>query len=310
MEFEDIVDAILDHVATIDWRVTDSTVSVFETTIRYLGGLLSGACYPPPTNRNEHKLTCKPGYDLLTGPFAHWYHDREKVNVLLVQAKNLADLLKPAFDTPTGIPDNIINITTGERLTKTETTGLAVAGTLVLEWTRLSDLLGDPSYGELAQHAERYLLEPQYADGLSEPFPGLEGTNLDLNTGRFTDVEGGWNGGTDSFYEYLIKMFVYDPDTFCEYKDRWVAAAESTIRYLESKPSSRPDLAFVAAYNGSLIQSSSSHRKFTQISCDESHTLTRSHSCWFHRRQFPARWSDPGRFRLQYRRFEVHQCMA
>jgi hypothetical protein len=44
MEFEDIVDTILDHVATIDWRRTSTSVSVFETTIRYMGGLLSGEC--------------------------------------------------------------------------------------------------------------------------------------------------------------------------------------------------------------------------------------------------------------------------
>jgi mannosyl-oligosaccharide alpha-1,2-mannosidase len=180
-----------------------------------------------------------------------------------VQAKNLADLLKPAFDTPSGIPDNIINITTGERLTTTETTGLAVAGTLVLEWTHLSDLTGDPTYAQLAQYAEQFLLRPQYVDGLSEPFPGLEGTNIDLNSGLFVDVAGGWNGGTDSFYEYLIKMYIYDPKAFCEYKERWIAAAESTIQYLESHPSTRRDVTFVAAYNGTLIQSYSSHRECT-----------------------------------------------
>jgi mannosyl-oligosaccharide alpha-1,2-mannosidase len=227
------------------------------------------------------------GYDLLTGPFAHVGYDQQKVDVLLLQARNLADLLKPAFDTPSGIPDNIINITTGERLTTTETTGLAVAGTLVLEWTHLSDLTGDPSYGQLAQHAEQYLLRPEYTNGLSEPFPGLEGTNLHLNTGEFIDVAGGWNGGTDSFYEYLIKMYVYDPTAFCEYRDRWVAAADSTIRYLESNPSSRPDVTFVAAYNGTLIQSYSSHRK------SSSNIINRSRSnvvlsCWLHRRQLPA----------------------
>lgn len=41
----DVVKQILDHIATIDWRKTapgQEGVSVFETTIRYLGGLLSG----------------------------------------------------------------------------------------------------------------------------------------------------------------------------------------------------------------------------------------------------------------------------
>lgn len=45
MENVEVVDIILDHVATIDWRVTSDYVSVFETTIRYLGGLLSGTLH-------------------------------------------------------------------------------------------------------------------------------------------------------------------------------------------------------------------------------------------------------------------------
>jgi mannosyl-oligosaccharide alpha-1,2-mannosidase len=77
-------------------------------------------------------------------------------------------------------------------------------GTLVLEWTHLSDLTGDETYGSLTQKAESYLLSPLPAS--SEPWPGLVGTNINITTGRFVDAEGGWNGGDDSFYEYLIKV--------------------------------------------------------------------------------------------------------
>lgn len=41
----DVVHDVLKHIATIDWNKTapgKESVSVFETTIRYLGGLLSG----------------------------------------------------------------------------------------------------------------------------------------------------------------------------------------------------------------------------------------------------------------------------
>lgn len=40
----DVVEQILDYVPTIDFSVSynDTVVSLFETTIRYLGGLLSG----------------------------------------------------------------------------------------------------------------------------------------------------------------------------------------------------------------------------------------------------------------------------
>ena len=54
MEIPGIVDDIVAYVPTIDWSVSadDQPVSLFETTIRYLGGLLSG-------------------YDLLTGPLSN-----------------------------------------------------------------------------------------------------------------------------------------------------------------------------------------------------------------------------------------------
>lgn len=69
----------------------------------------------------------------------------------------------------------------------------------VLEWTRLSDLTGDPEYAMLTQKAEEYLLNPHPAS--SEPFPGLIGTFLNWTNGMFEDAAGGWTGGTDSFYE-------------------------------------------------------------------------------------------------------------
>jgi mannosyl-oligosaccharide alpha-1,2-mannosidase len=51
MDLPDIVDKILDHIAQIDYSKTDISVSLFETTIRYLGGMLAG-------------------YDLLKGPLS------------------------------------------------------------------------------------------------------------------------------------------------------------------------------------------------------------------------------------------------
>jgi len=58
MEIPDIVNEILEYVPTIDWSVSyqDTTVSLFETTIRYLAAMLSG-------------------YDLLSGPLAYLAND-------------------------------------------------------------------------------------------------------------------------------------------------------------------------------------------------------------------------------------------
>lgn len=42
-----VVRDIVNHIPKINFDETDSDVSLFETTIRYVGGLLSGACCSP-----------------------------------------------------------------------------------------------------------------------------------------------------------------------------------------------------------------------------------------------------------------------
>lgn len=237
MRKADIVNQILDHIASIDYSKTSSSVSLFETTIRYLAGMLSG-------------------YDLLKGPMANLVNDTSKVDTLVTQSQKLADVLKFAFDTPSGVPHNDFDLTS-HKFNSYATNGLAAAGTLALEWTRLSDLTGNQEYARLSQKAQSHLLHPQPTS--SEPFPGLVGSNIDLASGNFSDAAVSWNGGADSFYEYLIKMYVYDPSRFGFYKDRWVAAAQSAKKHLASHPSSRPELTFLASYNQGRYGLSSQH---------------------------------------------------
>ncbi|CAK1358410.1 putative mannosyl-oligosaccharide alpha-1,2-mannosidase 1B [Cercospora beticola] len=242
MEQQDIVDIVLDFVPTVDFTKNNAkgpqdaqTTSLFETNIRYLGGLLSA-------------------YDLLKGPFKHMASDDAKVDALLDQAKSLADTLKFCFDTSSGIPVNLVYI---DNKTFTDNSlmqdgslsaGLAEVGTLVLEWQHLSDLTGDPSYGELAQRTESYWFKAP------EIWPGLTGGNFSIDTGEVLDVYGGWTSGNDSAYEYLIKMYVYDPERYSNYSDRWIAAADSTIEHLLSHPDSRPDLTMAGAFSGNVVQ--------------------------------------------------------
>ena len=141
------------------------------------------------------------------------------VDAILPQAVSLANVLSFAFDTPTGIPQN--NLFIGDQTSDgAPTNGLATIGSLVLEWTHLSDLTGNATYGQLTQKAESYLLNPSPA--YNEPFPGLVGTSVNISNAQFLDASGGWVGGDDSFYEYLIKMYIYDPSRFGEYRDRCV----------------------------------------------------------------------------------------
>lgn len=200
MRLDNVVFQQLEFIATVDFTKTTDIVSLFETTIRYLGGLISA-------------------YDLLKGPYADMIVDQKHaqlVDTLLAQAETLAVRLSFAFNTPSGVPANNLNFNSNSSTDSTN--GIATIGTLVLEWTRLSDITGKKIYGDLAQKGESYLLDPKPA--LGEPFPGLLGTNVNIRTGQFTDSSGGWGGGTDSFYEYLIKMYVYDSTRFANYRDR------------------------------------------------------------------------------------------
>jgi mannosyl-oligosaccharide alpha-1,2-mannosidase len=143
MGIPSIVNEIINYVPSIDWSVSanDEPVSLFETTIRYLGGLLSG-------------------YDLLSGPLIHLADNQDNVASLLKQAQNLANNLSYGFETPSGIPSNQLYIN-NRTISGSDMNELANIGTLVLEWTHLSDLTGNETYGQLAQIGESYLLNPQ-----------------------------------------------------------------------------------------------------------------------------------------------------
>ncbi len=230
MQLPDVVDKILNHICTIKFEESATKVSLFGSTIRYLGPMLSA-------------------HDLLRGPFAKLTSNVEGVECLVRQSIRLADALSFTFDTPSGIPHNQVLLTTHK--TKATKNDVSAIGTLLLEWTHLSDVTGDPKYTQLVQKAQSHLLDPRPA--LSEPFPGLIGRYVNIATGLLEDSNGGWFSGAGSFYEYLIKMYVYDAERFSKYKERWVLAADSSIKHLASNPSTRPDLTFLAQYNGTEL---------------------------------------------------------
>lgn len=233
---KEIVNQIISYIPTINFGQTPTEVSLFETTIRYLGGMISG-------------------YDFLSGPLASLADNKADVDALLTQSINLANNLSFAFDTPSGVPWN--NLIFSNRSNDGEDNGLATVGTLILEWVRLADLSGNSTYATLVEKAESYLLNASPAS--SEPFPGLLGMNIDPRTGLFKDALGGWVGGADSYYEYLIKMYIYDPSRYASYRAAWLEAADSSIKYLTSHPSSRPDITFLASFNGTNIRQRSQH---------------------------------------------------
>ncbi|XP_021893165.1 mannosyl-oligosaccharide 1,2-alpha-mannosidase MNS1-like isoform X2 [Carica papaya] len=116
----------------------DYEASVFETTIRVLGGLLSA-------------------YDL-SGD-----------KIFLEKARDIADRLLPAWNTPSGIPYNRINLVHGNAHNPRWTRGssiLADSGTEQLEFIALSQRTGDPKYQQKAENVIKELHKTFPVDGL------------------------------------------------------------------------------------------------------------------------------------------------
>ncbi|RFU26919.1 hypothetical protein B7463_g9414, partial [Scytalidium lignicola] len=237
MGLTDIVKQQLAWIAGVDFGRSESIVDEFDAMIRYIGGLLSA-------------------YDLIHSPLVPpGTYDSEHVEALLKAATTISDHLKPMFNTPSGLPLANINFTSEESsncdpIEPCNATGVdtAVTGSLILEWYRLSDLTKDPSYRQLAQRTEANLISPDQ----DLIYPNIVGSGLDVDTGKYTDVQGGWQAGIDSFYEYLIKTYIYAPSepSTVDYKNFWVGTVDSTMTYLAKHPFEHPELTFITQLDG------------------------------------------------------------
>uniref|UniRef100_A0A8C1P5D3 alpha-1,2-Mannosidase n=1 Tax=Cyprinus carpio TaxID=7962 RepID=A0A8C1P5D3_CYPCA len=117
----------------------DIVVSVFETNIRVLGGLLGAHVMADVLKQRGERM--------------QWYRDE-----LLHMAKELGYRLLPAFNTTSGLPYPRVNLRYGvvNPLSRTGTesdTCTACAGTMILEFAALSQLSGDPIFEEHARKA-------------------------------------------------------------------------------------------------------------------------------------------------------------
>ena len=100
----------------------DFNVSLFESTIRTVGGLVSA-----------HILAT----DILNSSYS---------GSLLGMAGDLADRMAVAFNTPTGIPFNTVNLLHGVPKGEVPISCTACVTSLVLEFGMLSVLTGNPKY--------------------------------------------------------------------------------------------------------------------------------------------------------------------
>jgi hypothetical protein len=198
----------------------DSKVQVFETVIRGVGGLLSAHLFAvgelPITGYNPHKS----GVDIERHPIA-WPNGFRYDGQLLRLALDLAQRLLPAFYTPTGMPYPRVNLRHGipfymnsplhektslnpeeaqESPEITETCS-AGAGSLVLEFTVLSRLTGDPRFEQAAKRAF-------WAVWSRRSNIGLIGAGVDAEEGHWIGGFSGIGAGIDSFFEYALKTHI------------------------------------------------------------------------------------------------------
>lgn len=155
-----------------DFGTVNTTVSLFETNIRILGGFLTA-----------YALT----------------NDSLYVDL----AYDVGKKLLPAFDTPTGIPHGEINPATGVAIG--EAISMAALGTLHLEFVYLSEVTKDPIF------ALKVLKIQQHVNAM-EKWNGLYLNQINVTTGNFSRNIVSMGGGSDSFYEYLLKAWIQTGD--------------------------------------------------------------------------------------------------
>uniref|UniRef100_A0A672ZYF3 alpha-1,2-Mannosidase n=1 Tax=Sphaeramia orbicularis TaxID=375764 RepID=A0A672ZYF3_9TELE len=150
---------------TLDFDI-DVNASVFETNIRVIGGLLSA-----------HLLAGRAGMDLEPG----WPCS----GPLLRMAEDAARKLLPAFQTPTGMRTETVNLLRGWEPSS-------------LEFGALSRLTGDPVFEDAARQALRALWK-------TRSDIGLVGNHIDISSKKWVAQDAGIGAGVDSYFEYLVK---------------------------------------------------------------------------------------------------------
>ncbi|CAK5270522.1 unnamed protein product [Mycena citricolor] len=194
---EDLFNATLPYWETVDFNSSPEagTVSVFETTIRFVAGFISA-------------------YQL----------SGEQHPILIQKAQQVADKL--AFSWINGNVINYGHIDFSDNAPAIALTNIAEAGTLTLEWHLLTQYTGNQTYANLTKNAVLHMAN------LATPLPGLAPQSIDPATGKFADAYLTWGGGSDSYFEYLIKyprLTNTDDTTFV---DTWKTAVDSSISHL------------------------------------------------------------------------------
>lgn len=207
-EFETAVKLVIKNVQFDN----DIIVSVFETNIRMIGGLLSAHILAEYIQKEANLMS--------------WYRGE-----LLEMAKDLGYRLLPAFNTSTGIPHARVNLKYGmksEALKHSRETCTACAGTILLEFAALSRLSGEPVF-EIKAHAAMDALWK-----IRNRSSNLMGTVVNVHSGDWIRRDSGVGAGIDSYYEYLLKSYILLGDE--RYLSRFNRHYNAIMKYIRQGP--------------------------------------------------------------------------
>ncbi|KAJ7876397.1 glycoside hydrolase family 47 protein [Mycena leptocephala] len=197
----DLFNEAVNFSSHIDFSVAPAggTVSVFETTIRFVGGLLSA-------------------YEL----------SGEQHPILLTKAKEVADKLAFAWVGNNDLPFGHIDFS--DNTPEIAVTNIAEAGTLSLEWVTLSKFTGNATYSDLTAKSVEHIANLSLHS--SRPCLGLAARFIDPVSGQFDGAYVGWGGGSDSYFEYLLKYARLTNTNNNIFIDTWKTAIDSSIKTL------------------------------------------------------------------------------
>ena len=203
MGLEEEFDQAVNATMTIDFQhnANQCQVSLFESTIRYLGGFLAA-------------------YDLSHQP---------KILSKLVE---VGDMLYSAFDTENGVPCSFCHLggkQEGEEYVASADVSMADLGSLYLEFGRLSQITGDPKYSKAVDFLAHVFASTQADSTIPGLWPELVDGRLIGEPLTFARRSFAYSLGamSDSSYEYLVKGHMLFGHITDIYSQMWFAAAEA-----------------------------------------------------------------------------------
>ncbi|KAI8987953.1 glycoside hydrolase [Mycotypha africana] len=214
MELNEEFEEVLPLIKNVNFFV-DENLSVFETTIRCMGGLLSAYELALAATRSRSSAGSNVGL-------------AQEQEYLLKKAEEIGLALLPAFDTLSGIPYYLFNPV--KESSTSNTTFLADAGTLQLEFFTLSHYTGNPIFAQKAQAIIDHL--DDYTFSSESMISGLFPNDINVQTGELRPTHISFGAMGDSAYEYFLKMYILSEGKLPQYGRLYKTAIDKMKKYM------------------------------------------------------------------------------